>query len=537
MHWRKKRKLFLWIFLLTVAVCGVWTVNFVRNYLAVRELVADLKTGEYLSDLGRFSVDDFLMKLEPDVSSLTSDSFPNISIPLGRQLPDTRPARCSPNPVQLVRLPDTSVVTVVQGEPRHVILRTIYTVLLRTPPDLLKEIIVVDDGSEDVSAGQQLMYIPKVKVIRTDKQQGLIQSYNLAAGIAEGKVLTFISVKCEVNVGWLEPMLQRLVQKPAAVVSPVLDSISHTGEYLATADALKGVFDWGLMTSWEKLERLPELDTVVRTIVYRGQVFCVGRERFRQLGRLDPGFDGQGGENIELSLKAWLCGGSVERVLCSRVGQVHLDKELTGIQKGRENIYTRNVKRVAEVWLDDYKRFFYHIKPSARMVSVDSVAERRSLRKQLRCKTFKWFLENVYPELLPPVTDEVMYGNLRQGNQCVDIEVGHVPTISKLAPCDPHTGSQDWSLKQSGEVISGGMCLTADPVETHGYVMVHFCTGLKSQKWELVEGQLARQDSGLCLDSHKAEVGLVISECDGDLPSQKWSVSSKQAKSRSRDEV
>ncbi|WAR18862.1 GALT2-like protein [Mya arenaria] len=450
MHWRKKRKLFLWIFLLTVAVCGVWTVNFVRNYLAVRELVADLKTGEYLSDLGRFSVDDFLMN-----------------------------------------------------------------VLLRTPPDLLKEIIVVDDGSED----------------------GLIQSYNLAAGIAEGKVLTFISVKCEVNVGWLEPMLQRLVQKPAAVVSPVLDSISHTGEYLATADALKGVFDWGLMTSWEKLERLPELDTVVRTIVYRGQVFCVGRERFRQLGRLDPGFDGQGGENIELSLKAWLCGGSVERVLCSRVGQVHLDKELTGIQKGRENIYTRNVKRVAEVWLDDYKRFFYHIKPSARMVSVDSVAERRSLRKQLRCKTFKWFLENVYPELLPPVTDEVMYGNLRQGNQCVDIEVGHVPTISKLAPCDPHTGSQDWSLKQSGEVISGGMCLTADPVETHGYVMVHFCTGLKSQKWELVEGQLARQDSGLCLDSHKAEVGLVISECDGDLPSQKWSVSSKQAKSRSRDEI
>ena len=40
---------------------------------------------------------------------------------------------------------------------------------------------------------------------------------------------------------------------------------------------------------------------------------------------------------------------------------------------------------------------------------------------------------------------------------------------------------KDWSLRKTGEITNGGMCLTADGVETHGYVMVHFCTGDNSQ--------------------------------------------------------
>lgn len=40
---------------------------------------------------------------------------------------------------------------------------------------------------------------------------------------------------------------------------------------------------------------------------------------------------------------------------------------------------------------------------------------------------------------------------------------------------------QDWSFKKKGEITNGGMCLSADPLETHGYVMVHFCTLEKSQ--------------------------------------------------------
>ena len=40
-------------------------------------------------------------------------------------------------------------------------------------------------------------------------------------------------------------------------------------------------------------------------------------------------------------MKAWQCGGVVEVATCSRVGQVHLDSELAGLDRGQENVYIR----------------------------------------------------------------------------------------------------------------------------------------------------------------------------------------------------
>ena len=37
--------------------------------------------------------------------------------------------------------------------------------------------------------------------------------------------------------------------------------------------------------------------------------------------------------------------------------------------------------------------------PSAAHVSVGDISERQTLRKNLGCKSFKWYLDNIYPEL------------------------------------------------------------------------------------------------------------------------------------------
>lgn len=52
-----------------------------------------------------------------------------------------------------------------------------------------------------------------------------------------------------------------------------------------------------------------------------------------------------------------------------------------------------------------------------------SIDDRLALKEKLQCKPFKWYLENVYPELTVPETQ--VRGSIRQGPFCVDT-LGHL---------------------------------------------------------------------------------------------------------------
>ena len=96
-----------------------------------------------------------------------------------------------------------------------------------------------------------------------------------------------------------------------------------------------------------------------------------------------------------------MCGGTLEIIPCSRVGHLFRKWRPYGSDSKGDTL-SYNSMRLAEVWLDDYKKYFYQIKQNLIGKSFGNVSSRVELRKKLKCKSFKWYVDNVYPELNLP---------------------------------------------------------------------------------------------------------------------------------------
>lgn len=54
----------------------------------------------------------------------------------------------------------------------------------------------------------------------------------------------------------------------------------------------------------------------------------------------------------------WMCGGTLEQVMCSHVGHIFRHRSPYAWRTGT-NVLKKNSIRLAEVWMDDYKKYYY----------------------------------------------------------------------------------------------------------------------------------------------------------------------------------
>ena len=105
----------------------------------------------------------------------------DISVSLNRSLPDRRDDWCKENMlVDTNYLPSTAVIIIFHNEALSTLIRTVYSVINRSPPHLLAEILLVDDASTMEHLGKRLddlvRSMDKVRVIRMDKREGLVRT-------------------------------------------------------------------------------------------------------------------------------------------------------------------------------------------------------------------------------------------------------------------------------------------------------------------------------------------------------------------------
>lgn len=184
-------------------------------------------------------------------------------ISVNRSVIDLRHAHCR-KLQYLKELPTVSVIIPFYNEHLSVLMRTVHSVINRSPDTLLREVILINDRStkeflyESLKSYIKENFAPgKVKLLELPVRSGLIWARLAGARAASSDVLLFLDSHTEPNINFLPPLLQPIARNYRVCVCPFIDIIEFkTFEYVTQDEGSRGIFDWNF--NYRKLDLKPD---------------------------------------------------------------------------------------------------------------------------------------------------------------------------------------------------------------------------------------------------------------------------------------
>ncbi|CAJ1385013.1 unnamed protein product [Effrenium voratum] len=277
------------------------------------------------------------------------------------------------------------------AEERENAIRTVERFCRRTPSDILKEVLVVDDGSNpplvelfkqnDLRLDQDPSCV--VRFLRHEVTTGLMAAKLTGGREAQGDVIAFIDCHCAPQENWYQEILEQVRLNPRRMVVPAITDLDMDtfDEHKDSQVNAKCYLTFDADFKWfdDESDFIPTIS---------GGLVAMGREWFNLTGGFDEGMHGWGGENLDQSLRAWLCGGEIVRAKSSRIAHMwRTSDRRTATHYRIKARPTNNRGRVVAAWFGPFREV-------ARSAAVDEAAVQNyaSFKERLHCRPFSYFI-------------------------------------------------------------------------------------------------------------------------------------------------
>jgi GT2 family glycosyltransferase len=284
-------------------------------------------------------------------------------------------------------VPEVSIVIITRNEGAE--LKTTVDNVIQTIPTSDREIVVVDDGSQDGSSDCLRDY-PEVQLLHTNGL-GVARARNHGASHAMGRFIIFSDAHMRLPPNWHKPLLRALERPEVGAVAPGVYSI-HEPAKAGFGLRLRGP---DLHPSWlPKPGAKPEPASVLP-----GCLLAMRRETFLKTGGFDPGMQRLGGNDAEISCRFWLLG--YEQLVVPEVQVGHLFRRAAPYEAGWSSVVHNRlrtafvhfgqsrVERVVEA-LRSYDAFPAAV---AMMTANTDVFSRRAILESTRRFDDNWFFD------------------------------------------------------------------------------------------------------------------------------------------------